>query len=1067
MPRPTSPANESGSGLSSTFEHAGDADAPEVTRGITSPALFLALALALGIALSGSLDARTATLLRALPLLIAAAAASLLGAALLVRAGRYAAAAAVVLAGFTLAGAALPVLFASRFPPNHVSRLEEWGFDLDRPVRVEGSILTEPISTPSGIEFDLGAARLLEPGPSPGVAPPARAVSGKIRVLVESFARTNSASEGQDLFSLRPGDVISAGMLLRRPRVYQNPGSFDFRRRAADMEDLYWEGSVNGTGDIRRLASPSGFDLGQTIWRVRRRVRRGIDRIYPPWSAEGRDGAVLKAILLGERSSLDSATVDHFRASGLYHLLVIAGLHVGLIAGLVLGFLRLIGLRRTWRNTLLLAILLGYSVLVEQRAPTLRATLMIVAFVLADLLNRDHAALNSVGLAALILLLARPAWLFESGFQLSFAAALLIVGLAGPLIRMSVEPYRRALAHLDNVDMDVALRPRLAQFRLDLRSLVSALRGRSAYLDRHPLAATRLLVWPLGAVLRLVEIAALSAVLQIGLLLPMVQTFHRVTLAGIGLNTLALPLMAVLLAIAIPTVALAAVAPSWAVVPARILAVVFKGLFRLAELPHLPAWLSYRVPSPPLAVAIGFALSLIVLALSIGRARALAIASAVAFAVCAFLLTTAPFAADLPSGSFELTALDCGRGQAGFVVLGGGATMLIGAGGVAAAGSSAPGARWDPGENIVAPYLWSRRVKSLDVLVATGRNLDGVTAILDDFHVRELWLAPQGREPDASALAAVTARCRQRGVNVRQLADGEVLQVESATVQVLGRYGNAASAEPGETLTLRIAEGGSSALFLGGVSSEARQSPADSALPDPDADFRGELLIIDRPSLATAARSNLLASIGAQVAIDSPGPTVREDLESRRALSSLDLEIRVLETDTDGAVTATIEGGSIGIRTFRSGGRSGVGGPGGDGTRGGRSGGSRRTNGRVSADRGESARQRPYRDHGFDPQRQVLFVVTEPDQHPALAFVNAAGAKNGRFHAQGGAASERRIDFLARLHLDRDDGGLGAIVDRHLDAIAHVHRLRAQIIEGRDHVLHASRDGLLVVFGRL
>ncbi len=900
--------------MSSASDHAGSPD----TRPIACPTLFLALALAFGIALSTRFTASGT--LDAIPLLILGATVCLFGAALLLRTGRSGASAAVVLAGFALAGAALPILFAHRFPPDHISRLESWGLDLGRPVQVEGRILTEPIPTPSGLEFDIEATRMGQAGLSGSrePAPRARAVSGKIRVRLESLAGADTGSEGEnnsegpDVFSLHPGDGVEAAMLLRRPHFYRNPGSFDFRKRAENIEDLYWEGSVTSAGDIHTLPAPSGPHPSRTIWRARLRISRGIDRLYPPWSAEGRDGAVLKAILLGDRSSLDSATIDHFRASGLYHLLVIAGLHVGLIAGLVLGFLRLLGFKRTWRNILLLTVLIAYSLLVEQRAPTLRATLMIVAFVLADLLGRDHTALNSVGLAALILLLARPAWLFESGFQLSFAAALLIVGLAGPLLRLSIEPYHNALAQLDNVDLDAALPPRQAQFRLDLRSLVSGLRGRSAYFDRHPLAAARVIVWPLGGGLRLVEIAVLSAVLQIGLLLPMVETFHRVTLAGIGLNSLALPLMAVLLAIAIPTVALATIAPACAAVPGRVLAVVFKALFGLAELPHLPAWLSYRVPSPPLIVAIGFALSLVVLALSLARSRAVAVASTLAFGVFAILLAAEPFASTLPTGELELTALDCGRGQADFVVLPGGSTMLIGAGGVPSAPTSALTERWDPGENIVAPYLWSRRVKNVDVLVAPGSNLDGVAAIVGDFHVRELWFAPQTRGWDAAAMAAVT-RAVRRGTSIRPIASAEALQLDGATVQITGSAGTA-NAETGAALTLRLAGIDGSALFAGGISDEG--TPAPSAL---GSDARDDALIIDRPGLVAAARTNLPAGIGAKAVIVFPGRTTREDSAARHALAGFNLGIPIFETDTEGAVTASLKNGSLGMRTFRGG----------------------------------------------------------------------------------------------------------------------------------------------------
>ena len=100
---------------------------------------------------------------------------------------------------------------------------------------------------------------------------------------------------------------------------------------------------------------------------------------------------------------------------------------------------------------IVLALLIFYAFLVEQRAPTLRATLMISLYLLARLLYRSSSTLNAIGLAALVLLLWRPAWLFESGFQLSFSAALLIAGLVVPILERTTEPYRRALRGLDEM----------------------------------------------------------------------------------------------------------------------------------------------------------------------------------------------------------------------------------------------------------------------------------------------------------------------------------------------------------------------------------------------------------------------------------------------------------------------------------------------------------------------------------------------------------------------------------------------------------------------------------------
>src|ERR1019366_2315889 len=105
--------------------------------------------------------------------------------------------------------------------------------------------------------------------------------------------------------------------------------------------------------------------------------------------AEGRYGAVLKAVLWGDRTSLDSDTIQDFRKTGLYHLLVIAGLHVGLLTLLLGLLLRPLSWNPGAKALFMLAFLLGYSLLVQQRASTLRATFMIGLYLVARVIDRD------------------------------------------------------------------------------------------------------------------------------------------------------------------------------------------------------------------------------------------------------------------------------------------------------------------------------------------------------------------------------------------------------------------------------------------------------------------------------------------------------------------------------------------------------------------------------------------------------------------------------------------------------------------------------------------------------
>ena len=122
-----------------------------------------------------------------------------------------------------------------------------------------------------------------------------------------------------------------------------------------------------------------------------------------------------------------------------------------------------------------------------------------------------------------------------------------------------------------------------------------------------------------GLLLWTANMLLFSAVLQVGLVLPMASTFHRVAWAGILLNALAIPLNDRTACPGRSHRGAGRHVPTLAVWPAKALAVVMTGLFSLDGPSPFAAWLSFRVPNPPSWVGWGLALSLLVAALSCGR----------------------------------------------------------------------------------------------------------------------------------------------------------------------------------------------------------------------------------------------------------------------------------------------------------------------------------------------------------------------------------------------------------------------------------------------------------------
>jgi len=828
----------------------------------------------------------------------------------LLRAGWGRTAVCFALGSMTFTGVAATHCWEHRFPLNHVRYLESMGVDLRDPVRLRGRVISTPYRTGYGLQFDVEARQIES-------LTQKHFVTGKIRLRVQSSEDGEAFGDSGPL-DLRFGDEIQTLVRLRKPHIYQNPGSFDFRRWMEDIEDLYWVGTVKNSRLVEKVGHAPGFHFAELVERARQRLLRGIDDIYPPWSAQGRYGAVLKAVLWGDRTALDSSTIEDFRKTGLYHLLVIAGLHVGLLTLLLEFLLRGLGCKRVARAFIVLGFLVVYAFLVEQRAPTLRATLMIGLYLLARIIDREHSPFNSIGAVALILLFLRPAWLFESGFQLSFAAALLIVGVAVPILERTIEPYRRSLLRLDDVLLDDHFSPRIAQVRLDLRALVQGLRRRVSHFERFPMVARNIVVLPLKLLLWVANIVVFSAILQLGLLLPMVATFHRVTFAGVGLNALAIPVMTLLLALALPINLLSVASPALAAWPAKVLTMVMALLFNMTHLPGLSPWLSYRMAGPPPWVAWGFCGAFVLAALTLRYARRAAGLALMTCAVFVVLVALHPFAPRLPRGVLQMTAIDCGQGDALFLVFPNGATMLLDAGGSRTLGAREggfQGRRWDPGEDIVSPYLWSLGIKKIDVVALSHPHQDhmgGLYAIFDNFPVGEFWHAATAETPEFTELLDAVAA---HGIPTRTLMAGDALSLGDASVRVLWPGPDPPGeriSQNDESLVMRISANGMNFLLPGDASKRAEEGILASQEP-----LESPVLKVAHHGSKSSSSAEFLARVAPRVAIISTEAQGVGGLPNAATLEALqNAGARVFRTDIDGATTVEWKDGALTVQTY-------------------------------------------------------------------------------------------------------------------------------------------------------
>ena len=273
--------------------------------------------------------------------------------------------------------------------------------------------------------------------------------------------------------NVRAGDRVEALVKAGLPHNYANPGGFDYRRYL-ERQGIELTGSLR-SGDLLQLQGlPAGaggpaLRVSDRIARIRGRLLDTVDAMLA--GSPGR-AAVARAMLLGDRSFVDHERVEAYQKTGVYHVLVIAGLHVAALAAFLFWIGRRLRLRLIASVILTVAALGAFVLIVEDRPPILRAALMAAIYLFARVWFRRVSLINTVALAALVILAFRPSEISDPTFLLSFLAAGTIAALAVPWMEHSSEPYLRALEHLDDASRDAAhvAKAKPTQLRLDLRA---------------------------------------------------------------------------------------------------------------------------------------------------------------------------------------------------------------------------------------------------------------------------------------------------------------------------------------------------------------------------------------------------------------------------------------------------------------------------------------------------------------------------------------------------------------------------------------------------------------------
>ncbi|MBD3422500.1 MAG: DUF4131 domain-containing protein [Chitinivibrionales bacterium] len=250
--------------------------------------------------------------------------------------------------------------------------------------------------------------------------------------------------------------IMSVSGVYRPPKPPVSFGGFD--------QYTYMLGrGIRGRLYVREIAqqSPTDFPPHRAAGAVRTYMLRILEKV------DNQDNrAILQASLLGERQSLSSELKTRYREAGIYHLLSISGLHIGMLIAFVLVILGKLPVHKSVRVLIAIGLIWAYTLFVGLMPSIVRASIMATLLLSSLLIGRSSNAINSLGIAGIVWLLFSPQSLFAPGFQLSFAATFGIL-LLTPRIKKGIE------AGMPSADVQAVLDKGTASFAVSMAGFIA------------------------------------------------------------------------------------------------------------------------------------------------------------------------------------------------------------------------------------------------------------------------------------------------------------------------------------------------------------------------------------------------------------------------------------------------------------------------------------------------------------------------------------------------------------------------------------------------------------------
>lgn len=638
-----------------------------------------------------------------------------------------------------------------------------------------------------------------------------------------------------------PGVVIAAHGSISRPDRSKNPGGVS-QAEILEQKGLFWSFRA-GRGEWKILGNPDCGVAGRSIAsRARAEIGRRLDSMFTEEQA-----GFLKGLLLGARGQIPSERRSQFSRAGVYHILAISGLHVGIISGICFLLLSILRIPPFPRVMIILSILLIYGSLAGMKPSIQRAIVMAVSIMLATAMVRKIDVVNLLYLLAACLAFLSPRTLWNTGFQMSFLATWGILTL-----------YPAFYRGLD--------------FLRDRR-----------YAIPHSL----------------LQIALVSVCAQAPLVPVITSSFHSLSPISPIANIIVLPVTSILIPAGLVSLILQPVSPILSVPFSEVTALLIDILFSAVTYFSSCTLSAITLSSFGVIGTVSYYSSLFLASLYLERRIK-------GESVLVFLLLIGTTHTGLSlithDRPFRVTYLDVGQGDCTVIEFPTGEIMIMDG------GPASP--QWDAGRAVIEPYLLDRGFDRVDFLSFSHPQLDhigGFPYLVNRYRIRALIEPGQPNTPDS--YLAILRTSIERGIPVCWPRRGDSFSVGDAELRVLHPSSEWIEDYPDQdnvnnaSLVIKLTYRGVSFLMTGDIGSDVE---AD-LLNHIGKDLAADVLKVPHHGSPHSTTIPFLESVNPQVAVISAGRHNTFGHPSPIVLGTMrDRDVDIFRTDIDGAIVVVV-----------------------------------------------------------------------------------------------------------------------------------------------------------------